>query len=61
MLQIDDKDYFEDLTPARAKEILAALRDDKEPDPGSQAGRISSEPEGGAKTLLDLGGAGGEG
>jgi NADH-quinone oxidoreductase subunit E len=52
MAQINDY-YYEDLTP----EHLAAIIDDfaagKSPKPGSYAGRHSSEPAGGAKTLTD--------
>ncbi|MGO9743074.1 MAG: NADH-quinone oxidoreductase subunit NuoE [Roseiarcus sp.] len=51
MVQIND-DYYEDLTPetfARLIDDLAAGRPVKT---GSQTGRVSSEPEGGALTAL---------
>ena len=52
MAQINDY-YYEDLTG----ETLSAIIDDfaagKTPKPGSYAGRHTSEPAGGAKTLLD--------
>jgi len=52
MVQIND-DYYEDLTP----EILERLMDDlaagRPVKPGSQQGRVSSEPAGDVKTLTD--------
>ena len=56
MMQIND-DYYEDLTPARIKEILAMLRRGEQPPTGPQTGRQTSAPETGLTTLLD-GGAG---
>ncbi|MEJ1993968.1 MAG: NADH-quinone oxidoreductase subunit NuoE [Limibacillus sp.] len=53
MFQVNDRDYYEDLTPERAKEIVAALRKGEKPEPGSQKGRLSSIPEGGPTTLQD--------
>lgn len=54
MFQVNDRHYYEDLTPERAKEILRALRRGETPEPGSQSGRVSSEPEGGLTTLTTL-------
>ena len=53
MVQIND-DYYEDLTPERLSEIIDELRAGKEVPVGSQTGRLSSAPEGGHKTLLDV-------
>ena len=44
-------DTYEDLTGEKAEEIIAALRRGEQPKPGSQIGRHSSEPEGGATAL----------
>jgi NADH-quinone oxidoreductase subunit E len=52
MAQIN-KDFFEDLTAENFEELLEALRAGKSPKPGPQNGRHSSEPEGGALTLID--------
>jgi NADH-quinone oxidoreductase E subunit len=61
MVQINDY-YYEDLTPERMEEIIDKLRAGEEVKVGSQTGRLSSAPEGGPQTLLDLpGGAGAEG
>lgn len=54
MVQIND-DYYEDLSPARIKEILATLRRGEQPPTGSQAGRQTSAPEAGLTTLIDAG------
>ncbi len=56
MVQIND-DYYEDLSPARIREILAMLRRGQQPSTGPQTGRQTSAPETGLTTLLD-GGAG---
>jgi NADH-quinone oxidoreductase subunit E len=53
MAQINDY-YFEDLTPETMERIIDDFAAGKAPAPGSYAGRHSSEPEGGALTLLDL-------
>ncbi len=53
MVQIND-DYYEDLTPERMAEIIDDLRAGKEVPVGSQIGRLTSSPEGGAQTLQDL-------
>ncbi len=52
MVQIN-QDYYEDLTPQNFGALLDDLRAGKPVKIGSQIGRVSSEPEGGAKTLLD--------
>ncbi|MGO1117618.1 NADH-quinone oxidoreductase subunit NuoE [Rhodovibrionaceae bacterium A322] len=53
MFQVNDKEYYEDLTPERAAEIVKELRDGKTPTPGSQTGRLSSIPAPGPTTLQD--------
>jgi NADH-quinone oxidoreductase subunit E len=52
MAQINDY-YYEDLTPETMAQIIDDFRAGKAPQPGSYVGRRSSEPEGGAMTLLD--------
>lgn len=52
MAQINDY-YYEDLTPESLGRILDDFRAGKKPKPGSYVGRVTSEPEGGAMTLLD--------
>ncbi|MGL5116241.1 MAG: NADH-quinone oxidoreductase subunit NuoE [Beijerinckiaceae bacterium] len=52
MVQINN-DYFEDLTEANFGKLLDDLSAGKKVKIGSQTGRVTSEPEGGAKTLLD--------
>ncbi len=47
------KDFYEDLDGERTEAILMALRRGENPKPGSQTGRHSSEPAGGARTLTD--------
>jgi NADH-quinone oxidoreductase E subunit len=54
MVQIND-DYYEDLSGARMKEILAMLRRGEQPPTGPQTGRQTSAPETGLTTLLDSG------
>jgi NADH-quinone oxidoreductase subunit E len=46
-----DKDTYEDLTGEATGEIIEALRRGDKPKTGSQIGRHSSEPAGGATTL----------
>jgi NADH-quinone oxidoreductase subunit E len=53
MLQIG-KDFYEDLDGPTTEKILEAFRGGKTPKPGPQNGRRSSEPIGGATTLLDV-------
>ena len=43
--------YFEDLTPESFRQIIADFRAGQQPQPGSYAGRRSSEPAGGVQTL----------
>lgn len=50
LVQIDG-DTYEDLTGEKTAEIIEALRRGEKPKPGSQIGRRSSEPAGGATTL----------
>jgi NADH-quinone oxidoreductase subunit E len=52
MAQINDY-YYEDLTPQSLGRIIDDFRAGGEPQPGSYAGRHTSEPAGGALTLLD--------
>jgi NADH-quinone oxidoreductase subunit E len=52
MAQINDY-YYEDLTPESLGQILDDFRAGKKPQPGSYAGRHTSEPAGGALTLTD--------
>lgn len=53
MVQIND-DYFEDLTPQTTADLLNALKQGRHAKPGSQAGRMGSEPVGGRTTLLEI-------
>ena len=52
MAQINDY-YFEDLTTETMAQVIDDFAAGKKPKPGSRVGRHSSEPEGGAQTLLD--------
>jgi NADH-quinone oxidoreductase subunit E len=52
MVQIN-KDYYEDLTPETFEQVLVSLREGRKVKPGPQDGRHSSEPFGGATTLID--------
>ena len=52
MAQINDY-YFEDLTAETMAHIIDDFAAGKTPKPGSYEGRTTSEPAGGAKTLLD--------
>lgn len=53
MLQIG-KDFFEDLDGPKTEALLEAFRRGEKPKAGPQNGRHSSEPEGGATTLLEV-------
>ena len=53
MVQIDDH-FYEDLDPARMKEILRAFRAGSPPEPGPQTGRQTSAPASGLTTLTEL-------
>eukprot|EP01126_Amoeba_proteus_P007339 TRINITY_DN1263_c0_g2_i1.p1 TRINITY_DN1263_c0_g2~~TRINITY_DN1263_c0_g2_i1.p1 ORF type:complete len:167 (-),score=31.11 TRINITY_DN1263_c0_g2_i1:101-601(-) len=50
MFQIGD-DYYEDLTPENAKEIVRQLKEGKIPKTGSYKGRVVAEPIGPRTTL----------
>jgi NADH-quinone oxidoreductase subunit E len=52
MAQINDY-YYEDLTPETLGQIIDDFKAGKSPQPGSYAGRHTSEPAGGALTLTD--------
>ena len=52
VVQIND-DFYEDLDGPTTERILEAFRRGETPTPGPQNGRTSSEPIGGATTLLD--------
>jgi NADH-quinone oxidoreductase subunit E len=52
MAQINDY-YYEDLTAETLEQIIDAFAAGTAPAPGSYAGRHTSEPAGGAQTLLD--------
>jgi NADH-quinone oxidoreductase subunit E len=52
MVQVNH-DYYEDLTPDTFGKLLDDLRTGKPTKMGPQNGRHTSEPDGGAKTLLD--------
>jgi NADH-quinone oxidoreductase subunit E len=47
------KDTYEDLTPALFEKLLDGFASGQPPKPGSQIGRHTSSPEGGATTLKD--------
>jgi len=58
MIQISNADgdhYYEDLTAESFEALLDDLVAGKQPKPGPQNARHTSEPEGGATTLLDAG------
>ncbi|WP_282586093.1 NADH-quinone oxidoreductase subunit NuoE [Lichenifustis flavocetrariae] len=60
MVQIND-DYFEDLTPENVSTLLDNLAAGRDVKVGSQAGRHTSEPEGGLTTLTGFYGHDGAG
>ena len=47
------KDYYEDLSPARLREMIAKFSAGEVPTPGSQIGRFSSEPTSGLTALTE--------
>lgn len=47
------KDYYEDLTPAILRDLIAAFGAGEVPQPGPQQGRYASEPAGGLTSLRD--------
>lgn len=51
MFQVNDGDYYEDLTPETAAQVVEALRRGETPKPGSQRGRLASLNEDGPTTL----------
>lgn len=53
ILQVDD-DYHEDLDYDRTRALLQALRRGESVPPGSSIGRMTSAPEGGPTTLLEV-------
>ncbi len=59
MMQIG-KDFYEDLDAPTTERIIESLRRGEMPKPGSQTGRYSSEPAGGATTLTGRPVEGGE-
>ena len=48
------KDYYEDLTPAKLRDLIARFSTGEIPVPGPQNGRFSSEPLGGLTSLKEL-------
>ena len=48
------KDYYEDLSPAKLREMIAKFSNGEVPVPGSQIGRYSSEPLNGLTALKDF-------
>ncbi len=52
MLQIGD-DYYEDLTPDTAREIVADIKAGKTPKPGSRIGRPGAAPASGPRVLTE--------
>lgn len=53
MIQVND-DFYEDLDAERTTALIAALRENRPPPPGSMSGRQTSAPEGGPTTLTTL-------
>lgn len=58
VVQIND-DYFEDLNKDNVRAVLKKLKAGERPKPGSQSGRHTSEPAGGALTLKSIAGSSG--
>ena len=52
MMQVGN-DYYEDLDAPITEKLIEAFRRGETPTPGSQTGRVSSEPAGGANSLTD--------
>jgi hypothetical protein len=52
VLQVGN-DFYEDLDVASTERLIEAFRRGETPKAGSQIGRLSSEPQGGANTLTD--------
>lgn len=55
VMWIDD-DYYEDVDPDGARELIRTLRRGERPQPGSMAGRTASEPAGEPTALAPSGG-----
>jgi NADH dehydrogenase (ubiquinone) flavoprotein 2 len=53
VVQVGD-DYYEDVSPQKARELIEALRRGERPAPGSVTGRQTSAPASGPKTLSTL-------
>jgi NADH-quinone oxidoreductase subunit E len=53
ILQVDD-DFYEDMDADKVGQLLAALRRNEPPKPGSMTGRQTSAPDGGPTTLTTL-------
>ncbi len=51
ILQVND-DFYEDMDATLTTELIAALRRDAPPKPGSMIGRLNAAPEGGPTTLI---------
>ena len=51
-----DDDYYEDVDPDGARELIRTLRRGERPQPGSMAGRAASEPAGEPAALAPSGG-----
>ena len=47
------KDYYEDLTPDRLRDLIGRFSNGEVPQPGSQNGRYAAEPASGLTTLKD--------
>ncbi len=54
MMQVNNKDFYEDLDAESTKRLLDALRQGEPPPAGSMAGRQTSAPAGGPNTLTTL-------
>ncbi len=54
VVQVNNRDLYEDLDAERTKALLDALRRGEPPPAGSMAGRQTSAPEGGPNTLTTL-------
>lgn len=54
MMQVNNEVYYEDLTPENVEQLLDDLAAGREVKPGSQKGRVGSEPESEQTTLTDL-------
>ncbi|MFT4151403.1 MAG: NADH-quinone oxidoreductase subunit E [Paracoccaceae bacterium] len=48
------KDYYEDLTPEKLRDLIARFSTGEVPQPGSQVGRYSSEPKAGLTSLTAM-------